>query len=157
MACTGRKCSDRFSIAADVNAHMQRRYCSRRLPWASRHRSCWSWSSSAMPCRFSAWSRWASAEDWRPGAERFFSFPDDCLVILTPPVNRVLLEVRRRRGTRDSERGENGMFSHIMIGSNDIARSKKFYDALFVAMALSPASRSQAAGYSTRTMAGVSW
>ena len=22
------------------------------------------------------------------------------------------------------------MFSHIMIGSNDIARSKKFYDAL---------------------------
>ncbi len=26
------------------------------------------------------------------------------------------------------------MFSHIMVGSNDIARSKKFYDALFVAM-----------------------
>ena len=26
------------------------------------------------------------------------------------------------------------MFSHIMIGSNDIARSKKFYDALYVAM-----------------------
>src|SRR5690242_21369485 len=26
------------------------------------------------------------------------------------------------------------MFSHVMIGSNDIARSKKFYDALFVAM-----------------------
>ena len=26
------------------------------------------------------------------------------------------------------------MFSHIMIGSNDIARSKKFYDALFAAM-----------------------
>jgi hypothetical protein len=26
------------------------------------------------------------------------------------------------------------MFSHIMIGSNDIAPSKKFYDALFVAM-----------------------
>ena len=49
------------------------------------------------------------------------------------------------------------MFSHIMVGSNDIARSKKFYDALFVAMALSPASRSQAAGYFTRTMAGVSW
>ena len=23
------------------------------------------------------------------------------------------------------------MFSHIMIGSNDIARSKKFYDAIF--------------------------
>ena len=26
------------------------------------------------------------------------------------------------------------MFSHIMIGSNDIARSKKFYDALFTAL-----------------------
>ncbi len=31
------------------------------------------------------------------------------------------------------------MFSHIMVGSNDIARSKKFYDALFVAMGGSPA------------------
>src|SRR5208337_5037097 len=31
------------------------------------------------------------------------------------------------------------MFSHIMIGSNDIAQSKKFYDALFVAMGGSPA------------------
>jgi|SRR5215831_9407625 len=30
------------------------------------------------------------------------------------------------------------MFSHIMIGSNDIARSKKFYDALFVAMGGNP-------------------
>ena len=26
------------------------------------------------------------------------------------------------------------MFSHVMVGSNDIARSKKFYDALFVAI-----------------------
>jgi catechol 2,3-dioxygenase-like lactoylglutathione lyase family enzyme len=31
------------------------------------------------------------------------------------------------------------MFSHVMIGSNDIARSKKFYDALFVAMGAQPA------------------
>ena len=31
------------------------------------------------------------------------------------------------------------MFSHIMIGSNDIARSKKFYDALFAAMGAQPA------------------
>jgi catechol 2,3-dioxygenase-like lactoylglutathione lyase family enzyme len=31
------------------------------------------------------------------------------------------------------------MFSHIMIGSNDIARSKKFYDALFVAMGVEDA------------------
>ena len=29
------------------------------------------------------------------------------------------------------------MFSHIMVGSNDIAR-KKFYDALFVAMGAQP-------------------
>ena len=26
------------------------------------------------------------------------------------------------------------MFTHIMVGSNDIARSRKFYDALFVAI-----------------------
>ena len=26
------------------------------------------------------------------------------------------------------------MFSHVMVGSNDIARSKKFYDALFTAI-----------------------
>jgi catechol 2,3-dioxygenase-like lactoylglutathione lyase family enzyme len=31
------------------------------------------------------------------------------------------------------------MFSHIMIGSNDIARSKKFYDALFAAIGGQPA------------------
>jgi catechol 2,3-dioxygenase-like lactoylglutathione lyase family enzyme len=30
------------------------------------------------------------------------------------------------------------MFSHIMVGSNDIARSKKFYDALFVTMGAKP-------------------
>ena len=30
------------------------------------------------------------------------------------------------------------MFSHVMIGSNDIARSKKFYDALFVAVGGQP-------------------
>ena len=30
------------------------------------------------------------------------------------------------------------MCSHIMVGSNDIARSKKFYDALFVAMGGQP-------------------
>jgi catechol 2,3-dioxygenase-like lactoylglutathione lyase family enzyme len=31
------------------------------------------------------------------------------------------------------------MFSHIMIGSNDIPRSQKFYDALFAAMGGKPA------------------
>lgn len=31
------------------------------------------------------------------------------------------------------------MFSHVMVGSNDIARSKKFYDALFGALGGKPA------------------
>src|SRR5262245_44430338 len=31
------------------------------------------------------------------------------------------------------------MFSHVMVGSNDIARSKTFYDALFGAMGGKPA------------------
>ena len=31
------------------------------------------------------------------------------------------------------------MFSHVMVGSNDIARSKKFYDALFAAVGGKPA------------------
>ena len=30
------------------------------------------------------------------------------------------------------------MFSHVMLGSNDIDRSKKFYDALFVAVGGKP-------------------
>jgi catechol 2,3-dioxygenase-like lactoylglutathione lyase family enzyme len=34
--------------------------------------------------------------------------------------------------------GENRMFSHVMVGSNDIARSKKFYDALFGAIGGKP-------------------
>src|SRR5580693_4790906 len=33
---------------------------------------------------------------------------------------------------------ENRMFSHVMVGSNDIARSKKFYDALFGAIGGKP-------------------
>ena len=31
------------------------------------------------------------------------------------------------------------MFSHIMIGSNDVDRSKKFYDAIFGALGVAPA------------------
>ncbi len=31
------------------------------------------------------------------------------------------------------------MFSHMMVGSNDIARSRKFYDALFAAIGGKPA------------------
>ena len=30
------------------------------------------------------------------------------------------------------------MYSHMMVGSNDIARSKKFYDATFAAMGGKP-------------------
>ncbi len=30
------------------------------------------------------------------------------------------------------------MFSHVMVGSNDVAGSKKFYDALFLAMGGAP-------------------
>jgi catechol 2,3-dioxygenase-like lactoylglutathione lyase family enzyme len=30
------------------------------------------------------------------------------------------------------------MFSHVMVGSNDIARSKKFYDAVFGAVGAAP-------------------
>lgn len=30
------------------------------------------------------------------------------------------------------------MFSHVMVGSNDIARSKRFYDAIFGAVAAKP-------------------
>lgn len=33
------------------------------------------------------------------------------------------------------------MFSHVMVGSNDIARSKKFYDALFTAIGGKPGSQ----------------
>jgi catechol 2,3-dioxygenase-like lactoylglutathione lyase family enzyme len=35
------------------------------------------------------------------------------------------------------------MFSHIMVGSNDIARSKKFYDALFGALGAQPGNELQ--------------
>ncbi len=35
------------------------------------------------------------------------------------------------------------MFSHIMVGSNDIARSKKFYDAVFAALGAQPGNELQ--------------
>ena len=31
------------------------------------------------------------------------------------------------------------MFSHVMIGSNDLAKSKTFYDAMFAALGAKPA------------------
>src|SRR6516162_1128942 len=48
------------------------------------------------------------------------------------------------------------MFSHIMVGSNDIARSRNSTMLCLSQWALSRVSRSQVAGYFTRTMAGVS-
>ena len=35
------------------------------------------------------------------------------------------------------------MFSHVMVGSNDIARSKKFYDALFGAIGGKPGTQDE--------------
>ena len=48
------------------------------------------------------------------------------------------------------------MFSHIMIGSNDMGRSKKFYDALFGAMALGRALRTREAAWPIPTTAAGS-
>ena len=48
------------------------------------------------------------------------------------------------------------MFSHIMIGSNDVDRSKKFYDALFAARGRNPALWTPEVVWLTRTMAAVS-
>ena len=49
------------------------------------------------------------------------------------------------------------MFSHIMIGSNDIDRSKKFYDALFARWAHDRARGRQRPAGLSRTMAAASW
>ena len=38
------------------------------------------------------------------------------------------------------------MFSHIMVGSNDLARSKKFYDATFGALGAQPGTEDTAKG-----------
>src|SRR5215468_4573666 len=54
-----------------------------------------------------------------------------CPGMLAPPV-------RRRVPVAWFYGGCNGMFSHILVGSNDIARSKKFYDALFTAIGGQP-------------------
>jgi catechol 2,3-dioxygenase-like lactoylglutathione lyase family enzyme len=35
------------------------------------------------------------------------------------------------------------MFSHIMVGSNDVERSKRFYDALFAAVGAKPGRKDQ--------------
>ena len=38
------------------------------------------------------------------------------------------------------------MFSHMMVGSNDVGRSKAFYDALFGAVGGKPGGRTTRAG-----------
>lgn len=43
-----------------------------------------------------------------------------------------------RASERGLSKGEKRVFNHVMIGSNDIERSKKFYDALFAAMGGEP-------------------
>jgi catechol 2,3-dioxygenase-like lactoylglutathione lyase family enzyme len=48
------------------------------------------------------------------------------------------------------------MFSHVMIGSNDMARSKKFYDALSARWALGRALRTREAAWSGPTTAAGS-
>src|SRR5580693_10544303 len=42
------------------------------------------------------------------------------------------LMIRRIRGERDT------MFSHVMIGTNDLERAKSFYDALLGALGVPP-------------------
>ena len=49
------------------------------------------------------------------------------------------------------------MFSHVMVGSNDTARSKKFYDALFAAIGGKPGMQDERGGRFPRTMVGCSW
>ena len=48
------------------------------------------------------------------------------------------------------------MYSHILVGSNDIARSKKFYDALFTAIGGQPGARCGRAGLPIHTTAPAS-
>ena len=36
------------------------------------------------------------------------------------------------------EQGREDMFSHMMVGSNDIDRARSFYDALFTAIGAKP-------------------
>src|SRR5260370_980422 len=74
------------------------------------------------PCHY---RRPHSAIEW----ERFCSYADRRPVILSGPQAAFRLRAEAR-ATRNAHKGENEMFSHIMIGSNEIARSKKFYDAL---------------------------
>jgi hypothetical protein len=69
------------------------------------------------PCRY---RRPHSAIEW----ERFCSYADRRPVILSGPQARFPL-AGGGAGARNAHKGENEMFSHIMIGSNDIARSKR--------------------------------
>jgi catechol 2,3-dioxygenase-like lactoylglutathione lyase family enzyme len=43
------------------------------------------------------------------------------------------------------------MFTHVMIGSNDLKRAKAFYDAIFAALGSGPVSLMPEGGLSTFT------
>lgn len=49
------------------------------------------------------------------------------------------------------------MFSHVMVGSNDIDRSKSFYDTLFEALGGKPGRVDPRAASCTCTAAPSSW
>ena len=49
------------------------------------------------------------------------------------------------------------MFSHVMIGANDIDAAKTFYDATFTAFGAMPACSIPMGGWFTSTMVRCSW
>jgi catechol 2,3-dioxygenase-like lactoylglutathione lyase family enzyme len=49
------------------------------------------------------------------------------------------------------------MFSHVMVASNDIERSKKFYDAIFQAAGGKPGEQDAKGACGMRTTVGFSW
>ncbi len=49
------------------------------------------------------------------------------------------------------------MFSHMMVGSNDLDRSKKFYDALFTAVGGKPGRQMKRGAWPICTTVPHSW
>src|SRR5690606_29909799 len=63
-----------------------------------------------------------------------------------PPPALTFQPAPPRRAGRGLKGRSNAMFSHIMVGSNDLARSKKFYDATFGALGAQPGTEDTAKG-----------
>jgi hypothetical protein len=80
-----------------------------------------------------------TAQSPKPANEKFFLYN-------APPRRTAPARRRAQQSGICACGGENGMFSHIMVGSNDIARSKKFYDALFAAIGAAPGTEDTARG-----------